>query len=178
LTIEYLTNGQYCLTEYDPKSGRKSRRIVNSYKVESIASVGQSVSGSVSKRGGKSKSEAKKAKNAVSLGVVESNTDYKRVTIEKYIGTLESVEGASAYVTLVDSQGDEAYAEFDARELKSYGISNVDVKFTLEIVEEPTGGVIPILTPIPMKIFSAEESRKSFEELRELYGDIGIDDAR
>jgi len=97
------------------------------------------------------------------------------IPIERFIGKLESIYDDTAYVTLVNEAGNEAYAEFDFSELKSNGITDVDTDFVLEIFDV-NGRIDTRLHPVEFQYKTKQESQESYMRAMSLLGNIECKD--
>lgn len=91
--------------------------------------------------------------------------------LELFRGKVERVDGDVAHVTLVDSKGQEAYADWDVAKVQSHGISlREGTRFTGTIKRRNNETVVTF-EPIPRRRLSDEEWQRLRQETIEALGD-------
>lgn len=91
-----------------------------------------------------------------------------RTVLESFDGYVDSIDGDTAYVTLVSrSNGDVLYGEYSAQELLSRGIQE-QTRFLCETVKGGGAGRVHF-APLPKNQVTDEEARAIAEEMREAF---------
>jgi hypothetical protein len=99
----------------------------------------------------------------------ETITKSKDELLESFLCKINRIDGDTAYISLIDGRGHQAVAEYDARELANYGLSELAL-FKLNI-NRRRNETVAIIEPVRSKKLSADEVKAIRDRINSLLGD-------